>query len=240
MAVEPITLSRFQHIVVLTGAGISAASGLPTFRGKDGIYNDTDFAEVAHARTLAADPDKVWSYFVGLRELVNTKAAPNAAHTALAALEEMKPSTIILTQNVDGLHHRAGSNNVVEVHGSVHYTRCTQCASPAYEDSRAPQSAPKCEACGHPSRLDIILFGEMLEPSTERATRMALNNCDLFIAVGTSGTVSPASNYVRSAKTAGAVTVLVNLEPMEQKNPYFDHEFLGPAEVLLPKLLNVS
>lgn len=231
----------WRHIVVLTGAGISVASGLPTYRGPGGLWTRPGMEEIPDAGMLAHDASRVWSLFGPLREQVRT-AAPNAAHLALARWEGQRAegrTFTLLTQNVDGLHSRAGSREVVELHGSLRRTRCTNthCTLVPFEDSAAHTRAPACPTCGQPLRPDITLFDEPLPVDAEWKAKHALRACDLFLAVGTSGTVSPASNFVRGAKYAGARTLLVNLTPMQPPHPDFDVELLGRAEHILPLLL---
>jgi NAD-dependent deacetylase len=231
----------WRHIVVLTGAGISVASGLPTYRGPGGLWTRPDIKEVPDAAMFAREPSRLWSLFGSLRGQARS-AFPNAAHLALASWEarlaEVQSFTV-LTQNVDGLHIRAGSRNVVELHGSLLRTRCgnPNCTLSPFEDSSEPQQAPACGKCGQPLRPDIVLFDEPLPVDAEWAAKKALRDCDLFLSIGTSGTVAPAANFVRGAKYAGAWTLLVNLTPMQPRHPDFDVEVLGPAEQLLPVLL---
>jgi NAD-dependent deacetylase len=170
-------------------------------------------------------------------------AAPNAAHLALARAEarlRQDQRFLLVTQNVDGLHARAGSARVVELHGSVLRTRCPRdgCALEPYADVEPHGGpAPTCPHCRAILRPDVVLFGEPLPAEGEWEVKRALRDCDLFVAIGTSGTVSPAADYVRAAEYAGARTVLVNLEPMRPPNPYFLEQHLGRAEEILPKLL---
>lgn len=170
-------------------------------------------------------------------------AKPNAAHRVLANWEEeLDPHQefLLVTQNVDALHQRAGSKNVVELHGNVMVTRCSNssCRLKPYRDEQAHlESVPKCPVCGSVLRPDVVLFGEEIPALSSWTAKRALRECDLFIAVGTSGLVTPAANYVRGAEYAGARTVLVNLEPMARPNPAFKEQYLGPAEEVLPALL---
>ena len=240
--VFPLKLERYRKVVVLTGAGISAASGLPTFRGPEGLWTRDDGPGRAglNAQSLADDPAKVWSFFAGLRATALT-ATPNAAHLALAKAERSvsaDTSLTIITQNVDGLHQRAGSKGVLELHGSLFQTRCASatCKSEPFEDTSTDPHLPSCPVCHAALRPDIVLFDEPLPARPEWLAKGALRDCDLFVAVGTSGTVSPASNFVRAAEFARARTVLVNLEPMSPRNPAYDEEILGRAEDLLPIL----
>ncbi|MCP3103558.1 NAD-dependent deacylase [Myxococcus sp. K15C18031901] len=231
----------WRDIVVLTGAGISVASGLPTYRGPGGLWTLPGTRAVPDAETFANAPSRLWSLFGPLRRQVEA-ARPNAAHVALADWERrLSPEArfTLLTQNVDGLHSRAGSRRVVELHGSLRHTRCgaPDCALEAYVDTTTPEHAPGCPRCESPLRPDVVLFGEPLPVDAEHTAKRALRDCDLFLAVGTSGQVTPAANFVRGAKYAGAWTVMVNLTPMEPRHPDFDTELLGRAEDVLPRLL---
>ncbi|MBO6934197.1 MAG: NAD-dependent deacylase [Deltaproteobacteria bacterium] len=231
-------LASYSNVAVLTGAGISVASGLKPYRGPGGLWTEGGDVQAATAEGFAADPGATWRLMGPLREQA-AAAAPNAAHVALAEAEQRATgSFLVVTQNVDGLHQRAGSENVVEVHGSIFRTRCsnTDCDRPTERDERYAGGLPTCDRCRAPLRPDVVLFGDAIDVDAEWTIKKALRDCDLFIAIGTSGTVSPASNYVRSAKYVGARTVLVNLEPMSPANPYFDEERLGPAEELVPQL----
>lgn len=197
---------------------------------------------------MRADPDGVWRFCAALRAKIQA-AAPNAAHVALAdAARALAPDArmTIITQNIDGLHQRAGSADVVEFHGSIHRVRCARpgCDSTARDapddEGERGGAAPRCDACGAPMRADVVLFDEEIPPVAERAAKLALRECDLFVAIGTSGTVWPASSFVRSAEFARARTVLVNLTPMSPRNPAYDEELLGRAEDLVPILFGGS
>jgi NAD-dependent deacetylase len=233
-----IDLRRYKHIVVLTGAGVSASSGLPTYRGPGGLWEKDGLAQLATSEAWLERPDEVWKLFGGLRAQVRA-VEPNAAHVALAGMEDLAPGDFtLITQNVDGLHQRAGSRAVIELHGNIHQTRCSDpdCKLEVYADEAAYQEVPVCSLCAGRLRPDIVLFGEALPVLADHLATRALRNCDLFIAVGTSGTVSPASRFVRSAEYAGAHTVLVNLEPMDQGGGAYKEQFVGKADVLLPEV----
>jgi len=234
--------SSYRNIVVLTGAGASAASGLQTYRGAEGLWQDEDAVNMATAAAWERDPMGVWRVFGAMRQAIR-EAEPNAAHRALAALETLAGGSVtIITQNIDGLHQRAGSTAVVELHGNLRRTRCsnTECALQAFVDDAAPRVLPLCSACGAPLRPDIVLFHEALPGGEEWHAKRALRDCDLFMAVGTSGTVYPAAGFVRSAEYAGARTMLINLEAMDPPNPAFQEQILGAAEVLLPAILGLG
>jgi NAD-dependent deacetylase len=240
---QRVILSLYRRIVILTGAGVSAASGIRTFRGAGGLWEEMDPAQAGSLSALKTQPKAVWQLFGPLRRQLSS-ALPNAAHEALAAAEARltpRQHWSLLTQNVDGLHQRAGSRAVVELHGTVHRTRCSRedCSLPPFEDAATHEdNVPLCPRCGSPLRPDVVLFEEPIPAAQEMQAKAALRECDLFIAVGTSGAVTPAANFVRSADYAGARTILVNLEPMEPRNRYFQEEYLGRAEELLPQLIN--
>lgn len=238
----PLGTEAYRNIVVLTGAGISVASGLRPYRGKGGLWEEGGKQRYAERSTLESAPQAVWGFFAEARRAI-AAAAPNSAHLALARLEsslrEDQQMTII-TQNVDSLHQRAGSRRVVELHGALRGSRCrSDACDHRIEDDPDGMAAdcPRCPRCRDYLRPDVVLFGEELPGAAEYEAKRALRDCDLFLAVGTSGTVTPASSFVRSAQYAGARTVLINLEPMTPPNPYFQQEFLGPAEELLPQML---
>jgi len=236
----PIDPSRYCNIVILTGAGVSAASGLPTFRGPDGLWHH-DVAWLSDTDNLPASLPQPWEFYAGRRAAI-LAAQPNAAHFAIAAFQQRWGAgcaITLATQNVDGLQQRAGSPLTHELHGSLFRSRCTNsaCAAKPFDDWEVPQGVPNCKVCGSPLRPDIVLFHEELPVDAIWPAKRALRDCDLFIAAGTSGTVSPASDFVRNAAYAGARTILLNLTPMQPRHPDFQEEYLGPAEQLLPALL---
>jgi NAD-dependent deacetylase len=237
-----IPRSQYSRIVVLTGAGISAASGLRTYRDPEGVWEEYEVEKYGHADALTNRPEETWRLFGGMRQPV-LSVKPNAAHLALAQWEaSLAPhqELLIATQNVDSLHQRAGSRNVVELHGNIMFTKCSNssCSLQPYRDEQSHiEQVPTCSKCGSVLRPDVVLFGEEIPALPSWTVKRALRDCDLFIAIGTSGLVTPAANYVRSAEYAGARTILVNLEPMMKPNPAFKEQYLGPAEKILPDLL---
>ncbi|MCB9637388.1 MAG: NAD-dependent deacylase [Myxococcales bacterium] len=239
---SPLDFSSYRKIVVLTGAGVSVASGLPPYRGAGGLWGDLDPQAVATKKSLLETPEKVWELCKKQRTQV-LQSEPNPAHQALAALEaSLLPSQsfLLITQNVDGLHVRAGSKKVVALHGEICRTRCSQdaCSLQPFEDTQLYDEVPHCSVCSSPLRPDIVLFDEFIPVDAEWATKRALRDCDFFLAIGTSGTISPASNFVRSADYAGARTIYINLAAMDPPNPYFHESYLGKAEELLPQLFS--
>jgi NAD-dependent deacetylase len=228
------------RVLVLTGAGISVASGLPTFRGDGGIYGDG----VPDFQQASALPDSVaalWAFWGPFRPQV-AAALPNDAHHALAQWQERVEHEgdrfTLVTQNVDDLHQRAGSRKVAQLHGNLFATRCSQawCPHRVVDDHRIYLDVPSCPACGHPLRPGMVLFGEQVSLDAAHRAKQAVRECDLFLAVGTSGTVSPASGLVRYARDVDALTVVV--DPTEgDVSPYFEFHVRLPAEHALPVLL---
>lgn len=201
-------------IVVLTGAGISAESGVDTFRDKDGIWAKIDYRDVATPEGFARDPALVHEFYnqrrAGLKGVV-----PNAAHEALARLErEFRGRFLLVTQNIDDLHERAGSQSPVHMHGELTKALCANCGTRhVWREGMSTQSrCPRCNTVGH-MRPDVVWFGEM--PYHMDEIDEAIAGCDLFISIGTSGNVYPAAGFVRQARHAGAHTVELNLEPSE-------------------------
>lgn len=235
-------MEKYKNIVVLTGAGISAASGLPTFRGPGGIWSDPLCERMSTAAIFESDASSAWQFWGKIKGQID-QAQPNDGHIALASWAKRlsgETTFTIITQNVDRLHQRAGSANVVELHGTLYRSRCVDpaCSLSAFDDSALHlEAVPLCPQCGKVLRPDLTLFNEALPLEAEWLSKKALRCCDLFIAIGTSGSVSPASNFVNAAKYVGAHTILINLESMSNPNPAFDREVLGPAELVLPNIV---
>ena len=224
-----------ERIVVLTGAGVSRESGLHTFRDADGIWATVRIEDVATPEAFARDPVRVQGFYNARRRgLLDAGVAPNAAHLALAALEDRVAGEVLLvTQNIDDLHERAGSRNLVHMHGELLKARCTQCSAvvPCREDLDARSHCPACAAIGC-LRPHVVWFGEM--PLEMERIYEALGACELFISIGTSGNVYPAAGFVQEAKRmAGARTVELNLEPSEGHS-LFDERIYGPASAVVP------
>ncbi len=201
---------RSSRIAVLTGAGVSAESGVPTFRGPEGLWRKYRPEELATPQAFNRDPKLVWEWYDWRRSLI-APLAPNACHKFIAALEKICPHFLLITQNVDGLHQKAGSRKLVELHGNIWKTRCTR-ESTVKENHQVPlpQIPPVCEECGALLRPHIVWFGESLpRDALEEATRAA-ENCDLFLVVGTSGVVYPAAALPQQAAGSGAVVVEMN------------------------------
>ncbi|CAM3487245.1 SIR2 family NAD-dependent protein deacylase [Stackebrandtia soli] len=233
---ELAPLSTFSRVVVFTGAGISTASGLPTYRGDGGTWTDDEARRASEASTIDTDLGAVWRLWGGLAHRA-AAAGPNAAHTALAnaetSLKSRHGALTVVTQNVDGLHQRAGQRDVIELHGSAHEQRCLECGTGA-TFSGTGETVPLCGECGAQTRPGIVLFGESLDVAAlERAWEEA-SRCELLLAVGTSCAVSPASNIVGVAREAGAMCVSLTRDPLPL-NPGFHATVTGRAELELPR-----
>ncbi len=226
-------MREIRNIVILTGAGISAESGLATFRGPDGLWEGHRVEDVATPEAFEDDPALVQRFYDARRAQL-AEVAPNAAHEALARLDSEWPGELlIVTQNVDDLHERAGARRLVHMHGELKSVWCLSCDSRmAWEGELS--SGLSCPACGEAGRLrpDIVWFGEM-PYAMERIDR-ALLDADLFVSIGTSGAVYPAAGFVQTARYAGARTLELNLEP-SLGSVYFHEARTGPAGVLVPE-----
>lgn len=220
------------RIVVLTGAGISAESGVPTFRDADGLWEGHDVEDVATPEAFERDPGTVLAFYDARRRAL-ASVVPNAAHRALARLEgALGDDLLVVTQNVDDLHERAGSRNLVHMHGELRRALCLACgARPARDGALADR--PACPVCGERMlRPDVVWFGEM--PYDLDRIEQAVVACDVFVSIGTSGAVYPAAGYVALASAFGARTVELNLEPSDSIIP-FDDARAGRASVLVPQ-----
>ena len=243
-------LAAAERVTVLTGAGISAESGVPTFRGEGGYWRNHEPTSLATPEAFRADTKTVWAWYRHRQQLVRA-CSPNAAHHALVALqrdlEARGGDLLLVTQNVDSLHEVAGSEGVIELHGNLFADRCTACGTlaPAWERAEAfdvdpddpdqDPELPSCEACGGLTRPGVVWFGESLpEGAIERAAEHA-SRADLLLVVGTSGVVYPAAGLIAIARQAGAHVVIVNLDPMHQDD--LAHDVLrGRAGEVLPAL----
>ena len=208
-------MTVYRNIVILTGAGLSAESGLHTFRDKDGIWSKYDYREVATPEGYRRNPVLVLDFY-NQRRRQNAGVKPNAAHLALARLEAEYPGSVLtVTQNIDPLHEMAGSENLIHMHGEIAKALCEACGGRhmiGHDDLTVTSVCPRCAIPGK-LRPDVVWFGEM--PYRMEEIYFALSRCDLFISVGTSGTVYPAAGFVEEANRAGAYTVELNLEPSE-------------------------
>lgn len=220
-----------QSIVILTGAGISAESGLATFRGPGGLWEGHRVEDICTPEALARDPELVHAFYDARRAAL-AGVAPNAAHRALARLAADWPGDLlIVTQNVDDLHERAGGGQIVHMHGALNSALCAACGDRRGRAGALPPGSI-CAACGAPSlRPDIVFFGEM--PYQMERIDAAIARADLFVSIGTSGAVYPAAGFVQVARHYGARTIELNLEPSAGSR-FFDETRQGPATALVP------
>jgi NAD-dependent deacetylase len=225
-------LREARSIVALTGAGISAESGLATFRDpQTGLWSKFKPEELATAEAFRRDPKFVQDWYAWRREAA-LKAQPNAGHVALAKMEKRAPEFLLVTQNVDGLHARAGSERIIELHGNIHRFRCFEngCGTEHFDIEQG-----RCRSCGGHLRPDVVWFGEMLPIEALEAAVNAAESCDVFFSIGTSSIVYPAADLWRRAKNSGALVVEINQDPTPL-TPLADHSFLSKAGEILPQL----
>ncbi|HUU44455.1 MAG TPA: NAD-dependent deacylase [Acidobacteriota bacterium] len=227
-------LSSAEAVAAFTGAGISAESGVPTFRGERGLWRTYRPEELATPQAFEADPRTVWEWYTFRRDLM-AKSNPNPGHYALARWERHFPHFSLVTQNVDGLHHRAGSQVVYELHGNICRSRCHWCRKPAGDLGVGPDGElPHC-ACGGPIRPDVVWFGETLPARTVDDAWKDVRQTDVFVSVGTSSIVYPAAGLIEIARSAGAFMIEVNPEETELSG-LFDVCLRGPSGIILPEV----
>jgi NAD-dependent deacetylase len=222
-------------VVVLTGAGISQESGVPTFRGKDGLWQNFRAEELATPEAFHRDPALVWRWYDWRRGLIKP-LKPNPGHYALVELEKRVEIFILLTQNVDGLHRAAGSENPIEIHGTIWCVRCLECKK-TFENKEVPiKILPRCEVCGGLLRPNVVWFGESLDEKILHKIYTCLQRTEVMLIVGTSGVVQPAASFGILAKRAGAFVAELNRSNTPQSS-LFDLSIQGKAGELLPRLV---
>ena len=226
-----------KKVSVLTGAGISAESGIPTFRGggNSAVFKGVPFERISSAEMVVKDLDAVWEWF-DYRRGIYGNCEPNAGHFALADWQKRFENFTLITQNVDGLHERAGSKNVLELHGNINQAKCAKCRK-IYKmnPSDVPHKPEKCEICGTKLRPDVVLFGEMLPFETFAKAEQKAQNCELFFIIGTSALVYPAVGLAEIAKENGAKLVEINPEETPMSD-FCDFILRGKAGEILPKI----
>ncbi len=232
-------LRKAQRMAVLTGAGVSQESGLSTFRDAQvGLWAQYRPEDLATPEAFARDPKLVWGWYALRREKAQA-AAPNPGHFALAEMEKQVPSFTLITQNVDGLHRRAGSVNVLELHGSLQRVKCSVCGERATAWDESCSDVPPCPRCGGLLRPDVVWFGESLPFAALESAFEAARTCDAFFSVGTSGLVQPAASLAYAARSKGALVVEINAEPTPLTETV-DFFLQGKSGEVLPALVKAA
>lgn len=231
-------LATARHVAVLTGAGVSAESGVPTFRAQGGLWAQYDPSQLATNEAFSHDPQLVWRWYSWRRKLIRD-VAPNPGHYALVELAALFPRFSLVTQNVDDLHRRAGSREVHELHGNIEHSRCIRCAKAYHGDAAPPtEEVLRCD-CGGLIRPGVVWFGESLPEEELRFAQDAARDCDLFLSVGTSGLVYPAAALPVMARQGGAYVVEINPEPSAIAQQ-LDESIAGASGIVLPQLLDTA
>jgi NAD-dependent deacetylase len=229
-----IRMRSASSVAILTGAGISAESGIPTFRGNDGLWKNKKFEDLAHIDAFHKNPAAFWDFYNWRRE--NLKGVkPNLGHFALVDMARHFNELTVITQNVDNLHRVAGSKNLIELHGNLLRNKCSKCNELAENSDNTNLSAMKCKKCGGYLRPDVVLFGETLNDAVLRQAQEASATCEVFFSIGTSGLVEPAASLPYLAKANGAYLVEINEEDTPL-TPHMDESIRGQAGKILPRL----
>lgn len=228
--IDPIALDPGSALVFFTGAGLSSEAGLPVYRGVGGLWGEYRYEEYACQRAFERDPARVWEFHDERRRVMGA-ADPTPAHRRIAELEQAGFQVTVVTQNIDGLHQRAGSGRVLELHGSLWRLRCA-CDRAPREDLRVPLPEHRCDECGQWLRPDIVWFEDPMPQEPMEAAAAAIMDCDLLIGIGTSGTVYPAATLPRLADAKRARTIEVNPEPTRASEFYATHLRVGASEAL--------
>jgi len=227
-------IASAKSVVFFTGAGMSAESGIPVFRGKDGIWNKLKPEELANFDAFLKNPDLVWEWYNHRKQIIH-ESVPNKGHFAIAEFEKILPEVTVVTQNIDNLHKRAGSKNIYELHGNIERNFCIKCHTYYNEEIELTDKAPRCK-CGGLIRPDVVWFGEYLPQDQFIASENASENCDVFFIVGTSAVVFPAASLIYAAKEKGAYLVEINIESTEASR-IMNESLYGRAGDILPKIL---
>lgn len=228
-------LARAERVVAFTGAGISAESGVPTFRGTDGIWAKFKPEELANLNAFLRNPELVWEWYAARKKVI-AEVQPNPGHYALAEMEQIFPSFAVVTQNIDNLHRRAGSRRVFELHGNIERNYCMQCGTPfTNEYVLQGPAVPRCH-CGGLIRPDVVWFGEFLPEDEWAGAEQACRSADVLLSIGTSGVVYPAASLPLEAKRGGAYIIEVNCETTPLTD-YADEFLQGKAGDILPLLV---
>ncbi len=233
-----VRLKKADSILFFTGAGISAESGISTFRGKDGIWNKLKPEELASFDAFMRNPDMVWEWYQYRRKIIG-ESSPNPGHNAIAEFEKYFAEITVVTQNVDNLHRRAGSTKVLELHGNIERNFCIDCRTFFnLHEFKDDNKVPKCSKCGGFIRPDVVWFGEMLPQEVFRDAESAAERSDICFIIGTSAVVYPAAYIPISAKSSNSFLVEVNIEETEMTR-MVDYSIIGKAGEILPGILDI-
>ena len=228
-------LAGAQNVVAFTGAGISAESGIPTFRGEDGLWKKFKPEELANFDAFIRNPDLVWEWYRHRKSIISS-IQPNAGHCALVEMENFHSRFTIITQNIDNLHRRAGSKTIHELHGNIERNYCIGCGKYFSEDEiTVSVEAPRCARCRGLIRPDVVWFGESLPIDAWKASVDAAESAEVFLVIGTSAIVYPAASLPQIARRAGAFVLEINIEPTELSDST-DESLIGKAGEILPEL----
>ncbi len=227
-------LKNANSVVFFTGAGISAESGIPTFRGKDGIWNKLKPEELANFDAFLRNPEMVWEWYNHRKQIVH-QSKPNAGHLAMAEMQDLIPTVTIITQNIDNLHRRAGSKIIYELHGNIERNYCIKCGKKYNDELIFSGKIPTCQ-CGGLIRPDIVWFGEYLPQDQFQLAEEAAKKADVFFVVGTSGIVYPAAGIIFTALDSGSYIVEINVDETVISNNA-DKSFFGEAGKILPQII---
>ena len=219
----------------LTGAGISAPSGIPTFRGEDGFWKDKDPHELASPSGFSKDPELIWNWYNYRRKIIRN-SEPNSAHYALSKIEDSFEEFTIITQNVDNFHQQAGSKNVLELHGNIFRNKCNECGK-LFGDINSKE-LPHCEVCGGLIRPDVVWFGEALSREVLETAWQWCENCDICMVIGTSAMVQPASSIPLISREKGAFVIEINKNSTVISS-YVDESIIGDVSTVLPLLCKI-
>lgn len=232
-----ISLADLEPLVVLTGAGISAESGVPTFRGEGGIWQSHRAEDLATPFAFERNPELVWEFYNWRRNLI-AQCSPNPGHLTLAQMEIVINDFLLITQNVDGLHHVAGSMNVLEIHGSIWQIKCAICSEiRIYRNTNEASTVPMCQVCGEMMRPDVVWFGEMLDQEKLNQAFQSVARANTMLVIGTSALVQPVNTLPIIAKEAGAKLIEINPNPTPLSH-LMDMRLSGPSGKMLPKWWN--
>lgn len=229
-------LARASSVVAFTGAGVSAESGVPTFRGTQGIWKKFRPEELASLDSFLRNPELVWEWYAARRKIIR-EVEPNPGHRALAEMEALFSTFTVVTQNIDNLHTRAGSTRVFELHGNIERNYCVECGEP-YDDPGMilSSSIPACRTCSGLVRPDVVWFGELLPQAQWDGAMLSMESADVILSIGTSGVVYPAAGLALRGKERGAYTVEINPEPTDLSG-WMDEHIRGSSATVLPALV---